>query len=137
MSDSRDMSHAKAQPMEEIKHEVIDPKAIFTDEVAHFHHKGLYYATFQYLAADNRWWGWGGVPIGFYRTISWWPGLRVRADMEFFGQHRIYEGPIRAGQTLAIWGTIFEPVGGVFDKAEAMHLLETGTTPVYAPSTRE
>lgn len=133
MSHAKDTSQWKAQPMDEIRSVAFDPKEMYTDAVFHFSHQGWYYATFQWLGTDNRWWGWGSVAIGFHRTLAWRSDMRVRAFLEHpFGSKLLYEGTIPAGHTLRTWGDIFRHGADVIGRAEAMRLLETGNIPVYA-----
>jgi len=107
--------------------EPVDPAEYLTDNFVYFNHKGFYHAVWQYLAEDGRWWGKSEFGPGWSERVRWHPDIRMRAKINrVFSIDLIVElrEPMKRGDVLNIWGTIFETAWNVERKEDLIRQIE-------------
>lgn len=100
-----------------------------TDQYCYFYHKGLYHANWQHLHTDGRWWGKSEFGPGWYEKVKWHPNLRFRASINRLVRwDKICNVPMKPGQVLTIWGTVFETAWNITSKEAFMKQIENAET---------
>lgn len=107
--------------------EPVDPAEYLTDDLVYFYHKGFYHASWQYLGEDGRWWGKSESGPFWFEKVRWHPKIRMRAEINrVFHWDLIVElsTPMKGGDVLNIWGTVFETAWNVTGKDDLIRQIK-------------